>query len=78
MAGGQDLAHDTLYRALHQPLALCFAPSLGLCKGVGGWTEVTSSSSGRRDPQKARDARYPWWCRPGRKGDDGFPLRPRF
>jgi len=36
MAGGQDLAHDTLYRALHQPLALFFEPSLGLCKGVGG------------------------------------------
>jgi len=36
MAEGQDFAHDTLYRALHQPLALFFEPSLGLCKGVGG------------------------------------------
>ena len=36
MAEGQDFAHDTLYRALHQPLALCFEPSLELCKGVGG------------------------------------------
>jgi putative transposase len=36
MAAGQDFAHDTLYRALNQPLALCFERSLGLCKGVGG------------------------------------------
>jgi putative transposase len=36
MAAGQDFAHDTLYRALNQPLALCFEPSLELCKGVGG------------------------------------------
>ena len=36
MAEGQDFAHDTLYRALHQPLALCFERSLELCKGVGG------------------------------------------
>jgi len=36
MAEGQDFAHDTLYRALNQPLALCFERSLELCKGVGG------------------------------------------
>ena len=65
MAEGQDFAHDTLYRALHQPLALCFEPSLGLCKGVGGWTEVTSplmtSSSGRPGLKKARDASTGAW-----------------
>jgi putative transposase len=36
MAEGQDFAHDTLYRALNQPLALFFERSLELCKGVGG------------------------------------------
>ena len=36
MAEGQDSAHGTLYRALNQPLALCFERSLELCKGVGG------------------------------------------
>jgi len=65
MAGGQDPAHDTLHRALHQPLALCFEPSLGLCKGVGGWTEVTSplmtSSSGRPGLKKARDTPTGAW-----------------
>ena len=35
MAEGQDFAHDTLYRALNQPLALCFG-SLELCKAMGG------------------------------------------
>jgi hypothetical protein len=36
MAEGQDFAHDTLYRALNQPLALFFELSLELCKGMGG------------------------------------------
>jgi putative transposase len=36
MAEGQDSAHDTLYRALNQPLALCFERSLELCKAMGG------------------------------------------
>jgi hypothetical protein len=36
MAEGQDSAHDTLYRALNQPLASFFELSLELCKGVGG------------------------------------------
>jgi putative transposase len=36
MAEGQDLAHDTLYRALNQPLALFFELSLELCKAMGG------------------------------------------
>jgi putative transposase len=36
MAEGQDFAHDTLYRALNQPLALFSEPSLELRKGVGG------------------------------------------
>jgi putative transposase len=40
MAKGQDFAHDTLYRALNQPLALFFELSLELCKGVGGLGRV--------------------------------------
>jgi putative transposase len=36
MAEGQDFAHDTLYRALNQPLASFFELSLELCKAMGG------------------------------------------
>jgi putative transposase len=36
VAEGQDFAHDTLYRALNQPRALCFERSLELCKAMGG------------------------------------------
>lgn len=36
MAEGQGFAHDTLYRALNQPLALFFQLSLELCEGMGG------------------------------------------
>jgi hypothetical protein len=36
MAEGQDFAHDTLYRALNQPLASFFELSPELCKAMGG------------------------------------------
>jgi hypothetical protein len=36
MAENQDFAHDTLYRALNQPLASFFELSLELCKAMGG------------------------------------------
>ncbi len=36
MAEGQDFAHDSLYRALQQPLALYFTLALELCYQKGG------------------------------------------
>lgn len=45
MAEDQDFAHDTLYRALNQPLALFFELSLELCKAMSGlWAELVEGA----------------------------------
>ena len=70
MAEGQDFAHDTLYRALHQPLALFFERSLELRKGVGGLNRghlllddvlIQRYRSGKLSLQKARDTSTGAW-----------------
>jgi len=88
MAEGQDFAHDTLYRALNQPLALCFEPSLELCKGVGGLNRgylllddllIQRYRSGKLGLRPGTPSRgpgclgCPWWRWPGRRGNGGFP-----
>jgi hypothetical protein len=70
MAEGQDFAHDTLYRALHQPLALCFERSLELCKAMGGLDRgylllddvlIQRYRSGKLGLKKARDTSTGAW-----------------
>jgi hypothetical protein len=64
MAEGQDFAHDTLYRALNQPLASFFELSLELCKAMGGLDRgylilddvlIQRYRSGKLGLKKARD-----------------------
>ncbi|RIH87792.1 DDE superfamily endonuclease [Calidithermus roseus] len=70
MAEDQDFAHDTLYRALSQPLALFFELSLKLCKRVGGLKRgylilddvlIQRYRSGRLGLKKARDTSTGAW-----------------
>ncbi|RIH90444.1 DDE superfamily endonuclease [Calidithermus terrae] len=70
MAEDQDFAHDTLYRALNQPLALFFELSLELCKGVGGLNRgylilddvlIQRYRSGKLGLKKARDTSTGAW-----------------
>lgn len=89
MAEGQDFAHDTLYRALGQPLAFFFELSLKLCRDLGGLEQgylilddvlIQRYRSGRLGLRKMRDTAtgagptgFPWWSWPGRTGSGGFP-----
>jgi len=60
MAEHQDLAHNTLYRAL----ALFFEPSLKLCKEMGGLNRgclIQRYRSGRLGLKKARDTAAGAW-----------------
>lgn len=70
MAEGQDFAHDTLYRALNQPLALFFELSLELCKALGGLNRgylilddvlIGRYRSGRLGFKKLRDTSTGGW-----------------
>jgi putative transposase len=70
MAEGQDFAHDTLYRALNQPLALFFELSLELCKAMGGLDRgylilddvlIQRYRSGKLGLKKARDTSTGAW-----------------
>jgi putative transposase len=70
MAEGQAFAHDTLYRALNQPLASFFELSLELCKAMGGldWGYLTLDDvliqryrSGKLGLKKARDTSTGAW-----------------
>jgi putative transposase len=70
MAEGQDFAHDTLYRALNQPLASFFELSLELCKAMGGLDRgylilddvlIQRYRSGKLGLKKARDTSTGAW-----------------
>jgi hypothetical protein len=70
MAEHQDFAHDTLYRALNQPLALFFELSLELCKGLGGLKRgyfllddalIQRYRSGKLGLKKSRDTSTGAW-----------------
>lgn len=70
MAEGKDFAHDTLYRALNQPLALFFELSLELCKKLGGLNRgyllvddvlIHRYRSGKLGLKKARDTATGAW-----------------
>jgi putative transposase len=70
MAEGQDFAHDTLYRALNQPLASFFELSLELCKALGGLDRgylilddvlIQRYRSGKLGLKKARDTSTGAW-----------------
>jgi putative transposase len=70
MAEGQDFAHDTLYRALNQPLASFFGLSLELCKAMGGLDRgylilddvlIQRYRSGKLGLKKARDTSTGAW-----------------
>ena len=83
MAEGQDFAHNTLYRALNQPLALFFELSLELCKAMGGLDRgylilddvlIQRCRSGKLGLKKARDTSTGGlgvWAVPGGAGLDG-------
>jgi putative transposase len=71
MAEGQDFAHDTLYRALNQPLASFFELSLELCKAMGGLDRgylllddvlIQRYRSGKLGLKKARDTSTGAWA----------------
>jgi putative transposase len=70
MAEGQDFAHDTLYRALNQPVASFFELSLELCKAMGGLDRgylllddvlIQRYRSGKLGLKKARDTSTGAW-----------------
>jgi len=63
MAEGQNFAHDTIYRALSQPLALFFELSLELCRGYLIIDDVLIQRyrSGRLGLKKLRDASTGAW-----------------
>ncbi|GAA6736374.1 transposase [Thermus oshimai] len=70
MAEGQDFAHDTLYRALNQPLALFFQYALELCQRMGGLKRgylilddvlIQRYRSGKLGLRKARDTSTGGW-----------------
>jgi hypothetical protein len=70
MAEGQAFAHDTLYRALNQPLASFFELSLELCKARGGLDRgylilddvlIQRYRSGKLGLKKARDTSTGAW-----------------
>ncbi|BCP67192.1 hypothetical protein TthHB5018_b21260 (plasmid) [Thermus thermophilus] len=71
MAEGQDFAHDTLYRALGQPLAFFFELSLKLCRDLGGLERgylilddvpIQRYRSGRLGLRKMRDTATGGWA----------------
>jgi putative transposase len=71
MAEGQDFAHDTLYRALNQPLASFFELSPELCKAMGGLDRgylilddvlIQRYRSGKLGLKKARDTSTGAWA----------------
>ena len=71
IAEGQDFAHDTLYRALNQPLASFFELSLELCKAMGGLDRgylilddvlIQRYRSGRLGLRKMRDTATGGWA----------------
>ena len=71
MAEGQGFAHDTLYRALGQPLAFFFELSLKLCRDLGGLDRgylilddvfIQRYRSGRLGLRKMRDAATGGWA----------------
>ena len=71
MAEGQDFAHDTLYRALGQPLAFFFELSLKLCRDLGGLDRgylilddvfIQRYRSGRLGLRKMRDTATGGWA----------------
>ena len=71
IAEGQDFAHDTLYRALNQPLASFFELSLELCKAMGGLDRgylilddvlIQRYRLGRLGLRKMRDAATGGWA----------------
>jgi putative transposase len=91
MAEGQDFAHDTLYRALNQPLASFFELSLELCKAMGGLDRgylilddvlIQRYRSGKLGLKKARDTSTGAWVfglslvvLAWTDGSGGFPWR---
>ena len=71
MAEGQGFAHDTLYRALGQPLAFFFELSLKLCRDLGGLERgylilddvlIQRYRSGRLGLRKMRDTATGGWA----------------
>ena len=71
MAEGQGFAHDTLYRALGQPLAFFFELSLKLCRDLGGLDRgylilddvfIQRYRSGRLGLRKMRDTATGGWA----------------